>query len=593
MSATVGQFRELVEKAHSGELKLPGFQRTWRWRPDKVVKLYDSLRLRYPIGSFLFLSGTGAALSPRAFNGSSDEAAAATTKHLVLDGQQRLTAGIHLFFASGKRQYYINLNRISELASEKGVNLLDPTAVSEFCSSIEFDDGYLVSRPSVPDPRAFLVSHDLLCTSIITDADHCSLAILDYITAKPERKDLMLRLVQPNFALSSIEAVPHINIEEKTSTSAISRIFTTLNSTGQMLTPFELVVASLFPYKIDLQKDVADYRSIGIYYPQMDSTGEILLQTVAMLAGVDQKKSNLPRSMTPVVYTQSKDAAFEALEALGKFLTDSLGCGLNIGGNLVPYDAIYAPMAKAVLYIEKKGLSGTDLAEAHKKLRAWFAASSLTQRYQEGVHNKQVRDFRAITDWIDGTGGEPDWISEARTPSLTNKSFDGAIGKFIQCCVNHRDPLDPVVNTYKVGFRSGAMTTEKHHIFPSKFVHRLEGWDKKSDKADTLLNMMFVERSTNKSWLNHDPRDHISEASKHCSRTALIGTYARQFITEEALEILEKPAKTKADFTAFLAHRQSTIHSWISDYFGIAPLVDGGPQDDDELALEEELVEAA
>lgn len=557
-----------------------------------MVKLYDSLRLRYPIGSFLFLAGPGTSLAPRIFNGSPLAAAERPTEFLVLDGQQRLTSGIHLFYPTGKRQYYIDLNKVLLLVEESELDLKNESDVAAFCSSMDYEDGYLVSKPAVADPRSLLVNNDLLCTAIVTNAVSFNMAANDYIASKPDRVDLMLRLIQPHFSLTTNDAVPHINIDEKTSISAISRIFTTLNTTGQMLTPFELVVASLFPYKIDLQREVNDYRSEGVYYPQMDSTGEILLQTIAMMAGVDQKKSNLPKHINEVNYTQHKQSAFRELERLGRFLSDNLGCGLNITGNLVPYDAIYAPMAMALQHVHNKGLTGLDLADAHRKLKLWFAASALTQRYQEGVHNKQSRDLKDVVAWIDGKITKIDWIADARTPSLFNKSFDGAIGKFIQCCINYRDARDPVVTAHKVGFRSDAMTTEKHHIYPSKFIQHLSGWDKKHDKSDTLLNMMFVERETNKRWLNHDPRNHINEALKSLSPEALLEIYQLQFIGPDGLALLQNPVKTKEQFYSFTGYRQDAIRNWIEGQFGIPPQPQNTAVEEDELAFDEELIEA-
>lgn len=589
MSAGVGNFRELVAKAHSGELKLPGFQRNWRWRTDKVIKLYDSLRLRYPIGSFLFLAGQGSNLSPRAFNGASKAAMEAPTEYLVLDGQQRLTSGIHIFHATGIRQYYIDLNRLEELVAEREVDIKNEERVLEFCRDIDFEDGYLRAKSAVSDPRSLLIKNDLLCTNILTNATQFNVAAMDYLKVRPERSDLIYRIVQPHFSLNERDAVPHININERTSISAISRIFTTLNTTGQMLTPFELVVASLFPSNIDLQKEAGDFREVGTYYPNMDKTGEILLQTIAMLADVDQKKANLPRNITATNYTQHKALAFDALEDLGRFLSSSLGCGLDVSGELVPYDAIYAPMARALLHIKNRKLAGPDLAEAHNKLRLWFAASALTQRYQEGVHGKQVRDFKEMVAWIDG-GARPAWINEARTPALSSRAFEGAIGKFIQCCINLNNPRDPVMTSHMIGFRSGAMTTEKHHVFPVRFVQHLEEWDKKVDKADNLLNMMFVWRDTNKNWLNHDPRDHINEAMKNTSIDEIEKHYLDQFISREALDVLRKPKKSRADFYAFLDARQACIQAAIKSRFGISPLTAEEALAADDTASDEELL---
>ncbi len=469
------------------------------------------------------------------------------------------------------------------------MDVTDESAVSDFCKNIDYEDNYIKSKAWISDPRSLLIKSHLLCTNILTNPTQMNVAMQDYMAVRSDRVNLMLRVVQPFFSLGTTESVPHINIEEKTSISAISRIFTTLNTTGQMLTPFELVVASLFPYKIDLRKEVADFRDQGTFYPNMDKTGEILLQTVAMLADVDQKKANLPRTITHTNFTQHKKAAFDALESLGEFLSSNLGCGLDATSDLVPYDAIFAPMGRALSHVNNKNMTGPDLAEAHRKLCLWFAASALTQRYQEGVHNKQVRDFKEVVNWIDG-GSRPAWIGEARTPSLFDRAPEGAIGKFIQCCVNQNDPRDPVVTAHKVGFRSGAMTTEKHHVFPVRFVQHLTSWEKKTDKADKLLNLMFVSRETNKRWLNHDPRDHINEALKAVSIDHLHSVYAAQFIPANAVSILRKPEKSREDFYSFLEARQAEIQKWIEQRFGIAPLTDIVESDDDDFDADSESV---
>ena len=51
-------FKDVVDEARKGRLRLPAFQRRWVWNQQKVVKLYDSIRREYPIGSFLFLQSS-------------------------------------------------------------------------------------------------------------------------------------------------------------------------------------------------------------------------------------------------------------------------------------------------------------------------------------------------------------------------------------------------------------------------------------------------------------------------------------------------------------------------------------------------------
>lgn len=394
MTSSARSFRDLVQAAHDGQLKLPAFQRKWRWKSDKVIKLFDSLRQRFPIGALLFLKGENDLLAPRTFEGAHEQANNKTADFLVLDGQQRITAGIHLFYATGPRQYYLDLSRLHALVGEESINLQDKSATEQFVSNLDETEGYLVARKPHSDPRALLVQKHLLCTSILADSTDLMVALNQYVKSFPEREDLAFRLVMPHFNLAKTDTVPVIEIEAATQIEAISRIFTTLNTTGQMLTPFELVVSILFPQQIDLAQEIADFRERGTFYSHMDDTGEILLQAVALLAGKEPKKASLPRTITGTIYQQHKEAAFTALENLGRFLTDKLGAGLDVTSDLVPYDAIYAPMALAYMHVNTKGEKAKALIDAENKLARWYVGAALSKRYQEGVHSKQTKDLQ-------------------------------------------------------------------------------------------------------------------------------------------------------------------------------------------------------
>jgi uncharacterized protein with ParB-like and HNH nuclease domain len=75
MAATVEQYLTVVARAHLGTIKLPAFQRRWRWKANQVILLFDSLRQGFPIGSFLFIKDTPAIdLGPREFQWASGAA---------------------------------------------------------------------------------------------------------------------------------------------------------------------------------------------------------------------------------------------------------------------------------------------------------------------------------------------------------------------------------------------------------------------------------------------------------------------------------------------------------------------------------------
>ena len=579
MTSSARSFRDLVQDAHDGRLKLPAFQRKWRWRADKVIKLYDSLRQSYPIGALLFLKGENALLAPRTFEGSSNSATEKSADFLVLDGQQRLTAGIHLFYATGPKQYYINLDKLMELVLSKNIVLSDRLSVQKFVDDLDETDSYLVSRQNITDPRSLLIKKHFLCTSILADSTELNVAIADYLKAFPERTDFAYRLIIPHFSIAKTDTVPVIEIDAATQIESISRIFTTLNTTGQLLTPFELVVSILYPQDIDLSQDIIDFREKGTYYPNMDKTGEILLQTIAMLGGKEPKKASLPKTIQADIYLAYKEKAFEALESLGQLLTHKLGAALDYTNvDMVPYDAIFAPMALAVKQIKDRGLKGTDLINAEAKLSRWYVGAALSQRYQEGVHNKQSRDLGDFLIWLDDDSKPPSWLSEVTVPRLLRHSPNGAIGKLVRSFINLSNPRDPSSGN-TIGFHPGAFPTEKHHIFPMKYLPNIPGWQK-GDQGDLILNIMFLETDTNKRWINGNPADHIEEAIKLQDEMSVSECYRLQFIEGTALNLLKKPKKNKGDFDELIVLREKSLQNYISAKFNF-PVGGTEPAEDD------------
>src|SRR5206468_4703622 len=97
--------------------------------------------------------------------------------------------------------------------------------------------------------------------------------------------------------------------------------------------------------------DVDEYRGASTYLAQMDGTGEVILQTIALIASdlgpakVSPKKASLPKTITPDRYRAYSGPAVERLEELGAYLTERLGVGLDVTHSRIPYDSIFPPMA--------------------------------------------------------------------------------------------------------------------------------------------------------------------------------------------------------------------------------------------------------
>lgn len=101
--AVAWTIEELLERVRDGEIRLPEFQRLFKWTPDDVVQLFDSILRGFPIGTFLFWKGASALASEgRAIElPFSPQRREATSLLFVLDGQQRLTSLAGVLLAPG------------------------------------------------------------------------------------------------------------------------------------------------------------------------------------------------------------------------------------------------------------------------------------------------------------------------------------------------------------------------------------------------------------------------------------------------------------------------------------------------------------
>ena len=151
--------------------------------------LLDSLRQGFPIGSFLFLqSNPSIDLAPREFRGSAKEAGKGTAEELVLDGQQRITAGLELFFDRGANHYFIDIAKLAKLAASRNVNLDERSQIRIFLADLDAEDGYCKRLKASANPAGKLLEKRLLWTGLLLDDDELERAILDYAKAYPDEE---------------------------------------------------------------------------------------------------------------------------------------------------------------------------------------------------------------------------------------------------------------------------------------------------------------------------------------------------------------------------------------------------------------------
>jgi len=587
-TSTTAIFLEIIDKAYNGSIKLPAFQRKWKWSKKQVMALYESLRQGYPIGSFLFMtSEQSEKLNPKNFYGSRRNDSLKSNDALVLDGQQRITAGISIFYGVQEPngiEYYINVEKIIALVDAQKIDLENDADILRFSNRIDLEDGYITAKPKRQERLTHYHESKLLWTAYLTEnqSDRFD-ELLEGITDVKEKK-ILRKVIRKHFKPNLSTTVPVINLGKEFDLSAISKIFTTINTTGKLLTPFELVVAILYAEDIKLEEEVAIYKSTLLYYPNIDRNGEVLLQTIALLANQSPKKSDLPKNITGHIYTQHSYEAVTVLEKLGEWLTNGLGVGLDICNNLIPYDAIYAPLAIVFNSIENKK-SHIDQSKAKKKLKKWFIGAALDQRYQEGVHNKQSSDVVEFTKWLEDDSKEPEWLKEVTiSASIKRMIPNGAVGRLFKCMINANNPKDPILDE-SIGYKVKYTPTELHHIFPTKWV--MKGLTNYNDgiRVNVAFNTMFLAKKTNADWLNFDPKDQINQSLLILkSVDKVIEALAPQFINKNAVAILQKGTKTVEDYEQFLEERYLSFTLAIKEYGFKESKEDFQYEDDEESA---------
>ncbi len=93
---------DLVDLAWAGGIRVPHFQRDFRWTSQDVIRLFDSIIRRYPVGSLLLWRR--AAPAQRITLGALEIDAPGLSEALwVVDGQQRLTSLANVLHPEGRR----------------------------------------------------------------------------------------------------------------------------------------------------------------------------------------------------------------------------------------------------------------------------------------------------------------------------------------------------------------------------------------------------------------------------------------------------------------------------------------------------------
>ena len=254
----------LVGRLRDGRFVIPDFQREFEWKPGDIRELVRSIFLDYYIGSLLLWKGKSESFTALAcepiygYDGNDDPV------HIVLDGQQRLTAMYYVFLKpdkplpnrSNRFLYFIRVDRFMEEAYDEaftydwtrgGVNLLeDQSAQFEkhlFPVAVVGQDGWELANWVQGYEKHWRDREN----AALSDGDDVAARKADLRARDARAFGKHLKAITQQYQITYIELDRDLEIDK------VCDIFTQINSRGIRLDVFDLVNALLKPKGLQLK----------------------------------------------------------------------------------------------------------------------------------------------------------------------------------------------------------------------------------------------------------------------------------------------------------------------------------------------------
>jgi hypothetical protein len=520
---------KIIELIDKGKIRLPNFQRDFRWEINDITELIVSLLYGYPAGVLLFWDvrkvEEGNRLDSRPFEGVDETRKLDNEEFLVLDGQQRLTSLYQLFYkdfvitkGNRKIKFFLNLQKIKE------------GKVDECVESYNISD---LQRRKLDQMEEQVKKH-LLSLNILLDENKLrgwknkyityhwfsekslQSESIDEFTKKQSEFDAnFLDRGKPIHNLINYEF--HIIELPSTDLDVVATIFEKLNTTGQPLNIFEILTAKFYRrvslYDVDnlreiWQKTKEKYPSIKLFTKdEKDNLLAILIFKIILLKksieedkkALECKRKNMLKDLSSEDIEKYWDECAKSLEKSLNLLKAEYGCP---SPDYLPYSTILVPFSLAVDFIENK-VKLEQRKDADRKLERWYWASVFSERYDSATDTKSKTDINEIIAWIEDDAKVPTAIKELDTKSINLERITrGAIFTGILNIIIKKQARD-FVTREKIDtlIKSNPESVDVHHLFPA----RMFTTEKEKELADCILNKTLLKSKTNRDYIKYDP----------------------------------------------------------------------------------------
>lgn len=544
------RLKDLLEDIDCGKIKLPSFQRKYKWTAPQVKKLLDSIQNDHPAGSLLFLAVdyTNPLIPEIPFTGTTKERQVSNIENLVLDGQQRLTSCYCAFYNLGAKTYFLNYKKLMEM-DKNGQG-----------SEIEFEE-LILDKKHMDYPEKML-DDGLMPFCFVKSSKTLRDSLQPYknrIRDNIDKRDVydFLDGKLSDYLESIFEyEFPVVTLPKELTLDAVCKVFQTLNSTGLKLSSFDICVAKFVPQGINLKDKVEEAEKNLFVKIAIENDENLILQAIALLAGKSPKKNSLAVTLSASDINNYWDKVISGIENT-MLMLEKVGAGTGEIRKILPYTPIIPLFTAILVSKDYANLQIQARASIEQKLKLFFYTSALSQRYTEGTDNKLKEDCQAILIWLSG-GAEPSTITNGvmwNTSKYLKVGQTNAIGRAILCLINSQKPKD-FYDDSTVGYGNGTADSQIHHIFPEA------EYKDSVDNINSIFNFTFLTKEANNFISNKTTKKYLKEILEYRSLTEIS---FKQILEKHIVDDECYQAMQEEDYNKFLESRAECIKQMFID----------------------------
>ena len=489
--STKTPLQELLDRADSGKLQLPDFQRGWIWDDDRIRSLLASVSVSFPIGAVMLLEtgGEHVRFKPRPLQGTHARLREVAPETLILDGQQRLTSlyqalmsavAVETKDAKGKpirRWYYLDMKKAvtnDDDREDAVLSVPEDRQLKAFGGAITLD--------VTTAEREYAA--DLFPVNRIFKSAEWRQAYNKHWNYAPEKIQLYDAFEREVIKRFEQYQVPVIELKKQTPKEAVCLVFERVNTGGVALNVFELLTASFAADDFQLRDDWnAREQRLKAQHPVLrELQSDDFLQSISLLVTQTRRREALAAGTTtdnaPGISCKRKDILTLEVGDWQKW-ADRVEDGFVRAARFLysqkifkardlPYRTQLVPLAAIFVDLGREG----ETEGARQKIARWYWCGVLGELYGGAIESRFARDLPEIVAMVRGEATEPITIQESSfQPNrlLTLRTRNSAAYKGLYALLMRDGGRD-----FRTGEPIEAQTffddkVDIHHIFPEKW----------------------------------------------------------------------------------------------------------------------------